>query len=108
MVTINNDFGKSLAAGFREQAGNFGIDIISEYEYSIKDREFGPIISKIKADNPDAIYASGYFFTAGPMVSQMRAAGLSQPVIGQEGYDSQKFIEIAGAASGRRYDNHIA
>lgn len=99
MVTINNDFGKSLAAGFREQAGNFGIDIISEYEYSIKDREFGPIISKIKADNPDAIYASGYFFTAGPMVSQMRAAGLSQPVIGQEGYDSQKFIEIAGAAS---------
>lgn len=99
MVTINNDFGKSLAAGFREQAGNFGIDIISEYEYSIKDREFGPIISKVKADNPDAIYASGYFFTAGPMVSQMRAAGLSQPVIGQEGYDSQKFIEIAGAAS---------
>ena len=99
MVTLNNDFGKSLAAGFREQAANFGIEIISEYEYSIKDREFGPVISKIKADKPDAIYASGYFFTAGPMVSQIRAAGLNQPVIGQEGYDSQKFIEIAGAAS---------
>ena len=48
---------------------------------------------------PDAIYASGYFFTAGPLVSQLRAAGLDQPVIGQEGYDGQKFIEIAGAAS---------
>jgi len=33
------------------------------------------------------------------MVSQIRAAGLDQPVVGQEGYDSQKFIEIAGAAS---------
>ena len=99
MITINNDFGKSLAAGFKEQAGNFGIEIISEYDYSIKDREFGPVISKIKSDNPDAIYASGYFFTAGPMVSQIRAAGLNQPVVGQEGYDSQKFIEIAGEAS---------
>ena len=27
------------------------------------------------------------------------AFGLKQPVIGQEGYDSQKFIEIAGSAS---------
>lgn len=99
MVTINNDFGKALAAGFSEQASNFGIEIVSEYDYSIKDREFGPIISKIKSDNPDAIYASGYFFTAGPMVSQIRAAGLNQPIVGQEGYDSQKFIEIAGSAS---------
>ncbi len=99
MVTLNNDFGKSLAAGFREQAKNFGVNVVAEYDYSIKDREFGPIISKIKADKPDAIYASGYFFTAGPMVSQMRAAGLNQPIVGQEGYDSQKFIEIAGKAS---------
>ena len=99
MVTLNNDFGKSLAAGFKEQAKNFGVSVLAEYDYSIKDREFGPIISKIKADKPDAIYASGYFFTAGPMVSQIRAAGLNQPIIGQEGYDSQKFIEIAGKAA---------
>ncbi len=50
----------------------------------------------MKADNPDAIYASGYFFTAGPLVRQLRAAGVTAPVIGQEGYDGQKFIEIAG------------
>jgi branched-chain amino acid transport system substrate-binding protein len=99
MITLNNDFGISLADGFKEKAADFGIEIISEYEYSIKDREFGAIVSKIKSDNPDAIYASGYFFTAGPLVSQLRAAGVDQPIIGQEGYDGQKFIEIAGAAS---------
>lgn len=96
MITLNNDFGKSLAAGFREKTSDFGIEVTGEYEYSIKDREFGPIVSKVKADNPDAIYASGYFFTAGPLVRQIRAAGITSPVIGQEGYDSQKFIEIAG------------
>lgn len=96
LITLNNDFGTSLAAGFKEKAAEFGIEIAGEYEYSIKDREFGPIVSSVKADNPDAIYATGYFFTAGPLVRQLRAAGVSAPVIGQEGYDSQKFIEIAG------------
>jgi branched-chain amino acid transport system substrate-binding protein len=99
MITLNNDFGISLANGFKDKAGDFGIEIISEYEFSIKDREFGAIVSKIKSENPDAIYASGYFFTAGPLVRQLRAAGINQPVVGQEGYDSQKFIEIAGDAS---------
>jgi branched-chain amino acid transport system substrate-binding protein len=96
VITLNNDFGKSLAAGFKEQAANSGIEIVAEYEYSIKDREFGPIVSKVKSENPDAIYASGYFFTAGPLVRQLRAAGVTARVFGQEGYDTQKFIEIAG------------
>lgn len=99
MITLKNDFGKSLAAGFKEASAKFGLEIVSEYEYSIKDRQFGPIVSRIRADKPDAIYASGYFFTAGPLVSQLRAAGIKAPVIGQEGYDSQKFIDIAGPAS---------
>ncbi|MFT5630052.1 MAG: branched-chain amino acid transport system substrate-binding protein [Gammaproteobacteria bacterium] len=99
VITLQNDFGQSLAAGFKEKAEEFGIEVVAEYEYSIKDRQFGPIVSKVRSDNPDAIYASGYFFTAGPLVSQLRAAGIDVPVIGQEGYDSQKFIDIAGPAS---------
>ncbi|WP_419901370.1 ABC transporter substrate-binding protein [Kiloniella sp.] len=99
VITLKNDFGKSLAAGFKSKAADFGIDIINEYEYSIKDRQFGPIVTKVKSDKPDAIYASGYFFTAGPLVAQLRSAGIDVPVIGQEGYDSEKFIEIAGPSS---------
>lgn len=99
IVTIQNDFGTSLSAGFKEKAEEYGIEIIGEYEYSIKDRQFGPIVSAIRADSPDVIYATGYFFTAGPLVAQLRAAGIEAPVIGQEGYDSQNYIEIAGPAA---------
>jgi len=99
LITLKNDFGQALAAGFKEGAPKFGIRITGEYEYGMADRQFGPMISSLKAANPDAIYASGYFFTAGPLVSQLRAAGITAPVIGQEGYDSEKFIEIAGAAA---------
>ncbi len=103
LVTLKNDFGQALAAGFKEAAPKLGINIINEYEYGMPDRQFGPLVSKIKSDNPDVIYASGYFFTAGPLVSQLRAAGVTAPIIGQEGYDSDKFIEIAGPASEGTY-----
>lgn len=99
VVTLKNDFGQALAAGFKDAAPKLGLNIIKEYEYGMKDRQFGPMVSSIKADNPEVIYASGYFFTAGPLVSQLRAAGITVPIIGQEGYDSDKFIEIAGPAS---------
>ena len=99
LITLQNDFGKSLAAGFKEVAGDFGIEILGEYQYAIKDRQFGPIVSKVVAQKPDAIYASGYFFTAGPLVKQLRKRGVAATVVGQEGYDSQKFIEIAGTAA---------
>ena len=99
MITLNNDFGQSLAAGFRSKAADFGIEIVSEYSYSIKDRQFGSIVAGVKRDAPDAIYASGYFFTAGPLVSQLRAGGIEAPIVGQEGYDTQHFIDIAKAAA---------
>ena len=99
LITLQNDFGKSLAAGFKDAAGRFGITIVNEYQYAIKDRQFGAIVSKVASDAPEAIYASGYFFTAGPLVKQLRQRGVTVPVIGQEGYDSEKFIEIAGEAS---------
>lgn len=99
MITLQNDFGKSLAAGFKSKAADYGLSVVNEYQYSIKDRQFGSIVAKVKADKPEAIYASGYYFTAGPLVSQLRSAGVSVPIIGQEGYDSQKFIEIAGSAA---------
>jgi branched-chain amino acid transport system substrate-binding protein len=99
LITVKNDFGQALAAGFKEAAPKFGLQITGEYEYAMADRQFGAVVSKVKADDPEVIYASGYFFNAGPLVSQLRAAGITAPIIGQEGYDSDKFIEIAGPAS---------
>ena len=103
LITLKNDFGQALAAGFKEGATKFGVQVVNEYEYGIQDRQFGALVSKVKSDNPDVIYATGYYFNAGPLVSQLRAAGVTVPVIGQEGYDSDKFIEIAGPAAEGTY-----
>jgi len=99
IVSVNNDFGQALTAGFKEAAPKFGLEIVAERTFAMPDRQFGPLVTQVKADNPDVIYAPGYFFNAGPLVAQLRAAGVTATIVGQEGYDSQRFIEIAGKAS---------
>ena len=102
-ITMDNDYGQATMDGFIEAAPKYGVKVLNKYSYSLKDRQFGSIVASVKRDNPDGIYATGYFFTAGPLVAQLRAAGITAPIVGSQAFDSQKFIEIAGPASEGTY-----
>lgn len=102
-ITMDNDYGQATMDGFLAAAPKYGIEVLNKYSYSLKDRQFGSIVASVKRDNPDAIYATGYFFTGGPLVSQLRAAGITVPVIGSQAFDSEKLIEIAGPAAEGTY-----
>lgn len=99
LLTIKTDFGKTLAAGFKEASPKFGVELLKEYEYSPGDRQFGPLIASLKADNPEVIYATGFYFTVGPLVAQLRSAGITADVVGAESLSSQQYIDIAGQAA---------
>lgn len=99
LLTIKTDFGKTLATGFKEASPKFGVELLKEYEYSPGDRQFGPLIASLKADNPEVIYATGFYFTVGPLVAQLRSAGITADVVGAESLSSQQFIDIAGPAA---------
>lgn len=99
LVTLNNDFGQALSAGFKEVAGKFGIQIAGEHTYAMGDRQFGSIVASVKKDDPEALYISGYFFNGGPLVAQLRAGGVTAPIIGTEGFDTHNFIAIAKDAA---------
>jgi len=98
-ITMDNDYGEATMEGFLQAASKYGIKVLNKYSYSLKDRQFGSIVASVKRDNPDAIYATGYFFTAGPLVAQLRAAGITAPIFGSQAFDSPKFLEIAGPAA---------
>jgi branched-chain amino acid transport system substrate-binding protein len=99
MLTMNNDFGQSIADGFKEEAPKRGLALIKEYTFGLGERQFGPIIASVKNDNPDVIYAIGYYFVGGPLVAQLRAAGLKQPIVAAQAFDSMKLMEIAKDAA---------
>ena len=102
-ITMDNDYGQATMAGFLKAAPKYGIEVLNKYSYSLKDRQFGSIVASVKRDNPDGVYATGYFFTGGPLVAQLRGAGVTVPIIGSQAFDSEKFIEIAGPAAEGTY-----
>jgi len=103
VITMDNDYGQATVDGFVEGSSKYGIEVVNKYSYSLKDRQFGSIVASVKRDNPDGVYATGYFFTGGPLVAQLRAAGITVPIIGSQAFDSEKFIEIAGPAAEGTY-----
>jgi branched-chain amino acid transport system substrate-binding protein len=99
LITLNNDFGQALSAGLKEVAGRFGLQIASEYNYAMGDRQFGSVVASVKKDDPEVLYVSGYFFNGGPLVAQLRAGGVTAPIVGTEGFDTHNFIAIAKDAA---------
>lgn len=99
ILTVDNDFGISLTDGFKQHAQDLGLEIVLEEKYPLGETEFRPIIGKIKAAAPDVVYATGYYNEAANLVRQAKDEGLDVQIIGQEGYDSPKFVELAGEAA---------
>ena len=101
LLTSDNDFGRTLAEGFKAYLSDQGkaAQIVFEQTYPFKEKDFKPYLSKVKEANPDILFASGYYFQTGPIVQQARELGLDIQILGEEGADSPKFLEIAGAAA---------
>ncbi len=101
LLTSDNDFGRTLAAGFKAYIKDKapGAGIVFSQTYPFKEKDFKPYLSKIKELHPDLLFASGYYFQTGPIVNQARELGMGVTILGEEGADSPKFLEIAGKAA---------
>ena len=99
LLIMDNDFGIALTDGFREKAPAFGIKILKEYNFPLGEKDFRSLLGRIKEDNPDVLWATGYYEEAAQIVKQAKEMGIKATIIGQEGYDSPKFFELAGDAT---------
>ncbi len=99
VLTIDNDFGVSLGDFFKEKARELGGEIVFEKKYPLGETEFRDVLGAIKEKDPDVLWASGYYAEAANIVSQAEELGIRCWIIGQEGYDSPKFIELSSGTS---------
>jgi branched-chain amino acid transport system substrate-binding protein len=104
---IKNDYSVGLAQFFSETFKNLGGEIISEESYSEGDIEFRAQLTAIKAKNPEVIFIPGYYTEVGLIARQARDLGINIPLIGGDGWDSPRLVEIGGKAlENTYYSNH--
>lgn len=101
LLVSDNDFGRTLAAGFKEYLAQNApqAELVYEQAYPFQEKDFKAYLAAVKEKNPDLLFASGYYFQTGPIVSQARELGITATIFGEEGADSPKFLEIAGKAA---------
>ncbi len=98
LLTVDIDYGRALSAGFKSRAEKIGLKILDEKFFPMGEKDFTPYLTELKKHNPEAIFISGYYFH-GSAVVQARNLGITCHIVGEEGFDSPKFIEIAGKAA---------
>ncbi|MCJ7459388.1 MAG: ABC transporter substrate-binding protein [candidate division Zixibacteria bacterium] len=104
---IKNDYSVGLAQFFTETFKNLGGTVIAEESYSEGDIEFRAQLTSLKAKKPEVIFIPGYYTEVGLIARQARDLGITVPLIGGDGWDSPRLIEIGGKAlENTYYSNH--
>ncbi len=100
-IYIDNasDYSKGLAQVFEEKFVQNGGQIVAKEAFLAKDTDFKSALTKIKAANPDVIFIPAYYQEVGLIVKQARELGITTTMIGTDGWDSPKVVEIAGASA---------
>ena len=90
-------YGQGVAEFFKADAEKKGIKVLG-FEGTEEKSNFDPIITPIKAKNPDLIYFGGIYDQAAPFFKQAREKGVKAKFMGPDGLDSSDLTKIAGKA----------
>jgi branched-chain amino acid transport system substrate-binding protein len=100
-VGLKDEFAKALKA--------LGGSVVSEQAYTKGAADFNAQLTRIRESEPDVIYIPGYYSDVANIALQSRKLGMSQPLLGGDGWDSEELGKNAGAAiDGSFYTNHYA
>lgn len=110
IIDTNGDYAKGLGKAFEDVFTKAGGKVITKENYVAGDKDFKPILGRIKAQNPDVIYIPGYYTEVGLLVKQAREVGITAPLLGGDGWMGDETTKIAGAnnMSNVYYSDHVA
>jgi branched-chain amino acid transport system substrate-binding protein len=109
LVDSRSDYSVGLAGAFRDSFTRLGGRIIAEEKYAEGDSDFSAQLTAIRPLKPDAIVVPGYYTDAGLIARQARALGIEAKLLGADGWDSPKLLEIGGATvEGAYFSNHYS
>jgi branched-chain amino acid transport system substrate-binding protein len=109
LFDFKQDYSVGLAEFFRKTFQDLGGEIVADERYTSGDIEFRAQLTTIRAANPEAVFVPGYYTELGLIAKQARELGLDVPLLGGDGWDSAKTLEIGGpAVEGYYFSNHYA
>ena len=92
----SSDYSKSLGKIFKEKFEADGGKVVMEEAFLAKDQDFKAALTKIQTANADVIFVPAYYEEVGKIVKQARELGITAAILGTDGWDDSKVVDIAG------------
>lgn len=98
-----------LSDVFTRKFTEMGGKVATTESYSQGDTDYRAQLTAIRKTQPDGIYVPGYYSEVGIIARQAREVGLKVPLMGGDGWDSEKLFELGGSAiQGSYFSNHYS
>ncbi len=105
----SSDYSKGLTQFFEQEFTKLGGTVITKQTYAQKDQDFKAQLTQMRDQKPDVIYIPGYYGEVGIIAKQARELGMTQPLLGGDGWDSPELWKLGGAALKPAYiSNHYS
>ncbi len=110
LIDQKNAYSTGLADNFRKVFTEMGGEIVEEQKYSNGDKDFKAQLTAIKAKNPEAVFIPGYYTDVNLISIQAREIGLTVPLFGSDGWESEKLTEgkAKDALEGSFFSTHVS
>lgn len=101
-------YSTGLNAEFVKAFQKLGGTVAVQQAYNDGDNDFSAQLSTIKDSNPDFIYIPGYYTEVVQIAQQARQRGITVPLVGGDGWVSEKLKNAGNALDGCYFSDHYS
>jgi len=106
---VGNDYTKGLSEFFKAKFTALGGQVVGYEGHATGTTDFKAQLTKVLAAKPDVLYVSDYYNDVALIAKQARELGFKGPMLGGDGWDSPKLMEVGGqAVEGCYFTNHYS
>jgi len=108
LTDITQDYSVGLTAAVTEEFKKAGGTVLPPVSYSSGDADFRAVLTQLRSQKPDAIFATGYYPEAAIIVRQARELGLTVPILGGDGWVGDSLKNGREALKNTYISNHYS
>jgi branched-chain amino acid transport system substrate-binding protein len=109
LTDVKSDYSKGLSKSFKAKYTSGGGTIGAELDFNSGDKDFKGQLTAIKSDAPDAIFLPGYYSEVALICIQAKQLGMSIPIFGGDGWESESLLTIGqDAVEGHYFSTHCS
>ena len=108
LKNIAEDYSVGLTDSVTEHFTKLGGTVLPPVGYSGADADFKAVLTQIRSEKPDAIFATGYYSEAGIIVRQARELGMKMPILGGDGWVGDALANGREALNNTFISNHYS